>query len=175
LLPRIESRMVPMEELHPNSSQPQVSAPDADEVVLLEFLRTHDEFCPLRKYNLRNLTLPRCPECGRGLRLTVGMTEPYLLPWVLLTVFTAMAASIGVVFTLAIMMAGLPSLNDLSWREIAPGMGACWGVSCIPLTLVWVLGRRIVLRWARSVQWTLAAIVFIINFVLLAATFVSIR
>jgi hypothetical protein len=109
------------------------------------------------------------------LRLMVGMIEPYLLPWVLLTVFTAMAASIGVLFLVVLVMAGLPSLDDIGWREIAPITGACWGMFALPLTLVWVLGRRVVLRWARSAQWILAAVVFFINFILLAATIASIH
>jgi len=167
--------MAGMSELPPESAPLQAADPNADEAVLLEYLKTHDALCPLCKYNLRNLTVPRCPECGRGLRLTVGMTEPYLLPWVLLTVFMAMAASVGVLFLAICILEGPPDFGSLNSREIAPCSGACWGLLAIPLTLMLVAGRRTVLRWERSAQWTLAVITFVINFFLLVATMASVH
>lgn len=41
---------------------------------LLDFLRDHDAPCPVCGYNLRNLTVPTCPECQHTLELTVGVT-----------------------------------------------------------------------------------------------------
>lgn len=41
---------------------------------LLGFLRDHDAPCPVCGYNLRNLTVPTCPECQHALELTVGVT-----------------------------------------------------------------------------------------------------
>ena len=59
--------------------------PAADESAeLVRFLADRDVPCPLCGYNLRGLTMPRCPECGRELRLSIGLTEPYLRAWVVL-------------------------------------------------------------------------------------------
>jgi hypothetical protein len=60
------------------TGQSESDAAAGETAFLLEYLRTHDAFCPLCKYNLRNLTQARCPECGREIRLTVGLTEPHL-------------------------------------------------------------------------------------------------
>lgn len=43
--------------------------------LLLEFLQERDAPCPLCGYNLRNLTLPRCPECRHDLALAVGIRK----------------------------------------------------------------------------------------------------
>ena len=41
--------------------------------LLVAFLRDRDAYCPLCKYNLRALTSPRRPECGKALLLVVGL------------------------------------------------------------------------------------------------------
>lgn len=64
---------------------------------LLEFLHGRDVPCPLCGYNLRDLTRPLCPECRNELMLTVGVTRPNFL-WFLLTVtpctFSGIAAGL---------------------------------------------------------------------------------
>ncbi len=52
---------------------------------LLDFLRGRDVPCPSCRYNLRDLTRPLCPECRHELLLTVGVTRPRFL-WFLLAV-----------------------------------------------------------------------------------------
>lgn len=49
---------------------------DADHKFLVDYLRDRDESCPACKYNLRNLTGVRCPECGEELQLRVSPVEP---------------------------------------------------------------------------------------------------
>jgi hypothetical protein len=49
---------------------------DADHKFLVDYLRDRDEACPACKYNLRNLTGVRCPECGEELQLRVSPVEP---------------------------------------------------------------------------------------------------
>src|SRR5438093_13337491 len=60
-----------------------------DEQALLEFLRDRDVQCPLCRYNLRALTSARCPECGRELRLSVGLLEPRQGAWLTAQIATA--------------------------------------------------------------------------------------
>src|ERR1043165_4421294 len=119
---------------------------DAGPEFLLAYLRANDAACPLCQYNLRNLTEPRCPECGREIRLTVGMVEPYLLPWVMTTVFVAMAAGVGAVFWFVVMVEGPPPIHDIRAEALVPLGGVCYGVLAMPLTLMLIVGRRVFWR-----------------------------
>lgn len=72
------------------------SAARSDDEVLVDWLRDRDVYCPLCKYNVRNLTSPRCPECGNGLRLAVEIVDPYLKAWITLLVAMCVGAGIGI-------------------------------------------------------------------------------
>ena len=61
---------------------------------LLDFLRGRDVPCPLCGYILRDLTRPLCPECRHELLLTVGVTRPRFL-WFLLAVTPCTFAGIA--------------------------------------------------------------------------------
>jgi hypothetical protein len=82
----------------PPAGRDDVAADAGD--MLLQFLRHRDAHCPVCRYTVRDLTQVRCPECGRGLMLTVGAAEPYLRPWVIATVPMCMWAGLGVFFLL---------------------------------------------------------------------------
>jgi hypothetical protein len=159
----------------PPPPPPLDAAADSEIAFLLRYLQFHEVACPLCKYNLRNLTVPRCPECGREIKLTVGMAEPYLLPWILGTIFMAMAASIGVVFLIACVLFGPPPLDPVSLRDVAMLSCMFWGILAIPLTIVLVALRRRVFRADRAVQWSLAGAIFFINSVLLVLFFANAR
>src|SRR4051812_2658518 len=92
-----------MSELDQPRAESAADAGDAETAYLLNYLATHDAACPLCKYNLRGLTVPRCPECGREIRLAVGMKEPYLRA--LVTTLVALCISAG---------CGIPSLAVLA-------------------------------------------------------------
>ncbi len=160
----------------PSSIVPQ---PDAGETAfLLKYLETHDVPCPLCQYNLRHLTVPRCPECGREIRLTVGMVEPYLLPWILTTIFMAMAASIGVLFVMACVFYGPPPMELITFRtarDMVPCLSLSWGLLAVPLTLTLVAARRRFFRWDRTVQWACAVGVFFVNALLVLVVFFGSR
>src|ERR1700722_15423623 len=55
--------------------QRQTDDPDA---LLLNFLAGRDVPCPQCEYNLRDLKVRRCPECGEDLVLRVNLAEPKL-------------------------------------------------------------------------------------------------
>jgi len=63
-----------MSELDKPRDDPGAAAAHQETAFLLNYLQTHDAACPLCQYNLRNLTVPLCPECGRGVKLMVGLT-----------------------------------------------------------------------------------------------------
>jgi DNA-directed RNA polymerase subunit RPC12/RpoP len=44
--------------------------------LLVAYLRDRDVDCPSCGYNVRNLTSPRCPECGEALVMQLRLAEP---------------------------------------------------------------------------------------------------
>lgn len=129
---------------------------------LLDFLRDRDVACPLCGYNLRGLTSPRCPECGRDLRLSVGLAEPFLRAWVLLAVATVAPAGIGLVFVAVLIRdrAFMPR----EWWYVA---SAVYFLACIPLAVVVLICRRWFVRLPKRVQWTAAAAIALLSATLL--------
>lgn len=81
-------------------STPQVVADtkEGDTGRLVDFLQDRDTPCPLCGYNLRNLTDNVCPECRHELLLTVGVTTPRFL-WFLLAMTPCTFAVIAVALT----------------------------------------------------------------------------
>jgi len=143
------------------------SPPPDDTALLLTYLQTHDAPCPLCKYNLRNLVVPRCPECGRQLELTVGITEPFMLPWTLTTVFVAMAAGIGIIFIVGSMAHGLPGWHDI---PAFPCMAMFYSLLAIPLTAFLIAARRKFMKLPIAAQYGLATAAFAVNGFLLLGT-----
>jgi hypothetical protein len=76
--------------MSPDSSEPDSAT--NDEAMLVTWLSTHDAPCPACKYNLRHLTEPRCPECGRAISLSVAVVEPYLGIWIAVIVLLCVNA-----------------------------------------------------------------------------------
>jgi hypothetical protein len=58
------------------ASASQTRAQPTDATLLQTFLADRDTACPRCRYNLRNLSGSRCPECGDELLLRIGITEP---------------------------------------------------------------------------------------------------
>jgi hypothetical protein len=56
----------------PPPSDPTPAASMSEDQLLLAFVQDRDVSCLLCGYNLRALTMPRCPECGNALRSSVG-------------------------------------------------------------------------------------------------------
>ena len=99
---------------------------------LLEFLRGREVPCPLCRYNLRDLTRPQCPECRHELLLTVGVTRPRFL-WFLLAVtpcaFAGIAAGLLLIPMIVqpVMGGGPPqpqifALDALGWLSALGGL-----------------------------------------------------
>jgi hypothetical protein len=129
-----------------------VTAAD-DAAALVAFVRERDVECPLCRYNLRGLMTPRCPECGRELRLSIGLVEPRQGAWLLCQIATAAIGGIGLLAWLSILQNGWPDATEgtvifnvcfLSFL-IGPALAAAVFFS-----------RRVYLRAARPIQWGLA-------------------
>ncbi len=125
----------------PDKAEDPASNVDSSEAaIVLEFVRERNVFCPACDYNLRNLTRPRCPECGQDLVLRVGVVEPKLGQWLLLSVPMLLTAGVGTLLTYIMVRDGnMPPSGRaavLIWCYIAT----------VPAAVATVVGRR---RFAR--------------------------
>lgn len=140
---------------------------EADVQALIEFLRERNAWCPACRYNLRGLTTPRCPECGRELRLSVGVTEPFLRAWILLAVSTFASAGLGFLFAWLLLREGYPPDRGALRLDIF------YFILMVPTAFLVLATRRRFLRLSSSVQWRIAgfaAIMDIIAFIVLIST-----
>lgn len=142
-------------------------SPDAtntDTEALIAFLRERDVFCPLCRYNLRGLTVPRCPECGRDVQLSVGVTEPFLRAWITLAVAACSAGGIGILFAWLVITVGWPGGRFGPKNEILKGVIAFF-ILMIPAAALAVVSRRKFLKWAKRTQWRIAIVVAVTTLV----------
>ena len=124
----------------------------ADAAALVEFVRERDAECPLCRYNLRGLTVPRCPECGRELRLSIGLVEPRQGAWLLCQIATAAIGGIGLLAWITTITDGWPDKDESIWFQ------ACFLSFLIaPVLAVAVFfSRRVYLKAGSATQWGLA-------------------
>jgi DNA-directed RNA polymerase subunit RPC12/RpoP len=128
-----------------------------DDMSLIGYLKTRDVKCPLCGYNLRGLTSPRCPECGKELQLTVGLVEPRQGAWVMGMIALSIAAGFGCLVLVVITQRGWPNTN----RGVDPRL---FNLSLGYFLLAWILlplfamQRRRFLRWSQATQWRWAII-----------------
>jgi hypothetical protein len=116
---------------------------------LIDFLRSRDAPCPQCGYNLRDLTSPRCPECGQLLQLSVTLVEPYLKAWIALSAVMCAGAGLGTLWLVIIVMEG--------WPGPFPGkVAVAMHIAMIPLAAIVVVKRRPFLKQRREVQWRVA-------------------
>ncbi|NLE59493.1 MAG: hypothetical protein GX616_14110 [Planctomycetes bacterium] len=138
---------------------------------LLHYIADRDVPCPVCGYNLRALTVPRCPECGREVVLSIRLVEPYMRAWVTLAVAVSASAGVGLFLILILVMEGrLPSGNIHSGLKL---FIECHFIGSIPAAVVVLLVRRWFLRRGKPVQWTIAIVgvlMWAVAFVLLCGT-----
>jgi hypothetical protein len=145
-----------------------MSDPAADETALLDFLRDRDVACPLCRYNLRALTSPRCPECGRELRLTIGLVEPRQGAWLTGQIALTAAAGMGLMMIIVFAVNGGPEGPQHSLLNFA----ILFHIAMIPAAALWLIGRRRYMRLPRAAQWSGAAVAItavVAGMILLAA------
>ena len=120
---------------------------------LLAYVRDRDVSCPLCGYNLRGLTVPRCPECGNAFRLSVGLAEPFLKAWITCAAMTCLSAGIGILITIALIIdkGHLPP-----FRSPLGAMSFFSFLAMIPIAAAILLLRHSFLRRSRQTQIVLA-------------------
>src|SRR4051812_20929471 len=140
-----------------------------DEAMLLQFVRDHEVLCPVCKYNLHALTVPRCPECGRALKLTVGTVEPFLAAWVVVAIGTFASSGIGALLT-CFAVFQRPHFHEFIQYV------AWWSFTAsFPFALCAVLLRRQFLRLSRTIQWLIAILALTISAIQIAGFVIFIK
>ncbi len=125
-----------------------------DRVAMLrQFLAGRDEACPVCEYNLRDLQMPRCPECGLELELRLALSEPKQGAFV--AGLIVIAGGLGFNFILLVYF-GVFSMI----RNFFPNLWEFWPV--VPGTLVgvtmlglWIRGRGRLRRMSTLTRWSL--------------------
>lgn len=149
-----------------NSDPDPDSELDPDTPTLAAWLATRDAPCPVCSYNLRALTLARCPECSTRLFLTVGAEDLALGPFLFAVISVAMGMGFdGVVFILISVLTALnPPPSSGTFVPIAILGGLFLTAAMVCGTGLALLARRRP-RWRRLPrrrQWAAAGAVFAI-------------
>ena len=152
----------------PAAGKPDPQTRWSQEQQLLHYIADRDLPCPVCGYNLRALTVPRCPECGREIVLGVRLVEPYIRAWVTLAVAVFASAGVGLFLVLILVTRGhQPGANIHSGFRL---FIECYIIGSVPAAGVVLLVRRWFLRRSKPVQWTIAVVValmWVVAFVLL--------
>jgi len=120
--------------------------------MLLAFVASHDAACPLCRYNLRGLTRATCPECGQGLSLRVGLTEPFLAAWIVMMVAVSACAGFGLFCIVGVLNHGFPSADP----HVVLIM--IYFMACVPGAVGVLAGRRAFMRLPKGAQKTAAGV-----------------
>jgi hypothetical protein len=142
--------------------------PEGDSHHLAHFLEDRDVLCPHCRYNLKSLKSDRCPECGLKLRLSIGLAEAYLAPWVLLAVTSAAAGGVGVIFGYYLLR--------LDWWQL-PKMARApidYFAFMIPVSVLAIVLRRRFIRLSPRNQWAISLAVSVITVLAFARLMVAI-
>ena len=129
--------------------------PEQQDDLLLAFLRGRNVRCPVCKYNLRDATQSKCPECGKRLSLSVSVTDLSVQAWALLTFVTCLVAGPGILMIayLIFFMHDIPS--DLpAWSYLVMGFFAL----SVPTAVLLLVFRNRFLRLPRHTQHVICAI-----------------
>ena len=123
--------------------------PADDHALLVAFLRGRDVECSVCRYNLRNATAQKCPECGVPIRLVVS--SPRRLGWWIVCFF-ASAATCG--FT-AIMAGAMTVRVVYRGRSLAYEQKALLMVGGVAVlsTATSVVIVRLLRRWPAYSPW----------------------
>jgi hypothetical protein len=148
------------------------AVPQADPL-LLSFLDTRDAPCPVCDYNLRGLKVDRCPECAAHLHLRVGSENTRLGPWLgavlsfsLAVGFDAvMGLLVSIIFTVSLFAPPQTVPPIVRQQHIILLVGFVGlALACGGAILMLVKRRRRWMMMPRRRQWRIAAVIFVLVF-----------
>jgi hypothetical protein len=157
-----------------SSDSPQPDSTTDDQVMLVTWLSTHDARCPACKYNLRNLTQARCPECGLRISLSIVANEPHLRLWIATTILLCTDAGLGIFVLMYLIRTFLDNL-DVLHPELSEGVMELFFLATIPFATACLLLRRRFTRLKRSIQLSLLAITALMTLLEVVTLFIHLR
>ena len=132
----------------------------SDAEFLVHWLADRDLPCPACGYNLHGLTASACPECGRGLRLGVSLTEPALGTWIATLVPLLLPAGFGIIL-IVVYISEFQNIgvSGLFTMPVPVAWIVTHLVLSVPLSVLVLLGRRrfLKLSWPAQAGFVLAA------------------
>lgn len=136
------------------SAQPTPELPR----LTLRFLDLHEAACPACGYNVHRVPEPRCPECGRALRLRLVAEGPtFGVPWLILMVVSSLGAGVGVFVLSILTWERMPS--EWYWRVILT-----YFLCNIPVPVAVFLLRRSLHRLEGLAAWVAPLLMTIATF-----------
>lgn len=124
------------------------------------FLADRDVPCPACGYNIRQLQKDTCPECGRPLRLTIGIVGLSNI-WIATLLGAIVPAACGLPFHILLLFAfsqGL-ALGDITSDPtgIVFLLLIVYTLCCVPISITLLAARRNFIRLGFKVQRTVAS------------------
>jgi len=129
--------------------------------LLLAYLAEHEASCPVCGYNVHRITVPRCPECGRGLRLRLRTSDGFSRTWLITLMCAGVSAGIGGVMVCMIARWGPPPSRE----PVLAGVVWCY-VASMPLPLVVFWLRRAYARWPIALRAVLMSVAVVLTVVM---------
>ncbi len=153
----------------PPPPDPGSASAASDDARLLAWLAEHDEACPLCRYNLRGLTVTRCPECRTSLALTVGAPRLRFGAWILGVISCAlglgfdgvMCAVMTITVVRQMVIQGPAFAMPFMFARIYLTLGALAFASLLGLLVMFRIRRRWLGMPIRR-QWLIAGVIVII-------------
>jgi hypothetical protein len=143
-----------------SSSDVQASVALDPDAFTVAYLMAHQAECPACGYNVHALPAPRCPECGRPLRVMVTVPGSGIsVAWVVCMIVASLASGVGLLVAMAILSDGFP-------REWHFALVMVYYLLCLPGPLLLLFFRRLFLRLGLF-QWLIAIPLALLNLLML--------
>jgi predicted RNA-binding Zn-ribbon protein involved in translation (DUF1610 family) len=134
-----------------------------DQEFLAQFLKDRDAFCPACKYNLRNLTVSTCPECGESLVLSIACIEPRQAGPIAGLICLCMGLGFSFLMAVygAISSVIRDDMPDELWSEITYH-AVIPAAILVVLTVLWLKNWNRIRRAPTVARWTMVGLTFIL-------------
>lgn len=135
-----------------------------DKDFLIAFLRDRDIACPSCGYNVRNLSVPRCPECGEELALRLAMIDPKQGAMIVGLIGLSAGAGLNGLLLLygGIQLLRMPSMGRMGTFFTVTAVG--FVVLAIALAL-WLYYWRRIRRTSSTARITLASVCWLLTLI----------